>query len=173
MAKLQIFLPDGSESTFELPEDKTTVGRVPENLLQIADDSVSSSHAEITFENGNFTVRDLGSTNGTFLNDEPIESSVLTSGDTLRFGSVSTTFISQAEVKAEVKAEPTPAPTTSQPTAAPSPSTSRRPANFVSSSPIKRENNDKDARPLLLILALIIGLAAFGAAIYFILNPPA
>jgi hypothetical protein len=43
----------------------------------------------------------------------------------------------------------------------------------VSSSPIKRENNDKDARPLLLILALIIGLAAFGAAIYFILNPPA
>ena len=169
MAKLQIFLPDGSESTFELPEDKTTVGRVPENLLHIADDSVSSSHAEITFENGNFTVRDLGSTNGTFLNDEPIESSVLTSGDTLRFGSVSTTFISQAEVKAE----PTPAPTTSQPTAAPSPSTSRRPANFVSSSPIKRENNDKDARPLLLILALIIGLAAFGAAIYFILNPPA
>jgi predicted component of type VI protein secretion system len=168
MAKLQIFLPDGSESTFELPEDKTTVGRVPENLLQIADDSVSSSHAEITFENGNFTVRDLGSTNGTFLNDEPIESSVLTSGDTLRFGSVSTTFFSQAEVKVE----PTPAPTTSQP-AAPSPSTSRRPANFVSSSPIKRENNDKDARPLLLILALIIGLAAFGAAIYFILNPPA
>lgn len=168
MAKLQIFLPDGSESTFELPEDKTTVGRVPENLLQIADDSVSSSHAEITFEDGNFTVRDLGSTNGTFLNDEPIESSVLTSGDTLRFGSVSTTFISQAEVKAE----PTPAPATER-TAAPSPSTSRRPANFVSSSPIKRENNDKDARPLLLILALIIGLAAFGAAIYFILNPPA
>jgi predicted component of type VI protein secretion system len=168
MAKLQIFLPDGSESTFELPEDKTTIGRVPENLLQIADDSVSSSHAEITFENGNFTVRDLGSTNGTFLNDEPIESSVLTSGDTLRFGSVSTTFISQAETKAE----PTPAPTPER-TAAPSPSTSRRPANFVSSSPIKRENNDKDARPLILILALIIGLAAFGAAIYFILNPPA
>ena len=168
MAKLQIFLPDGSESTFELPEDKTTIGRVPENLLQIADDSVSSSHAEITFENGNFTVRDLGSTNGTFLNDEPIESSVLTSGDTLRFGSVSTTFISQAEPKAE----PTPVPPPER-TAAPSPSTSRRPANFVSSSPIKRENNDKDARPLILILALIIGLAAFGAAIYFILNPPA
>jgi pSer/pThr/pTyr-binding forkhead associated (FHA) protein len=169
MAKLQIFLPDGSESTFELPEDKTTIGRVPENLLQIADDSVSSSHAEITFENGNFTVRDLVSTNGTFLNDEPIESSVLTSGDTLRFGSVSTTFISQAEIKAEQAL----APTTPERTAAPSPSTSRRPANFVSSSPIKRENNDKDVRPLLLILALIIGLAAFGAAIYFILNPPA
>lgn len=171
MAKLQIFLPDGSESTFELPEDRTTVGRVPENLLQIADDSVSSSHAEITFEDGNFTVRDLGSTNGTFLNDEPIESSVLNNGDALRFGSVSTTFISQAETVAAPA--PTPVATTSQPTAAPSPSTSRRPANFVSSSPIKRENNDKDARPLIFILALIIGLAAFGAAIYFILNPPA
>jgi pSer/pThr/pTyr-binding forkhead associated (FHA) protein len=68
MAKLQSFFPDGSEVTHDLPEEKTTVGRISENQLHIPDDSVSSRHAEIFFEHANFYVRDLDSTNGTFLN---------------------------------------------------------------------------------------------------------
>jgi len=169
MAKLQIFLPEGPESSLELPEDITSVGRVPENILQIEDDSVSSSHAQIFFEDGKFHVRDLGSTNGTFLNGEKIHKSPLNSGDEVRFGSVATIFI------LPVTTEETPLPQEEPAVSAPTPSTSRRPANFVSSSPIKRLNSNRDPRTLVLCGAVFVGLGAFGAIIYLILQiqPPA
>jgi pSer/pThr/pTyr-binding forkhead associated (FHA) protein len=169
MAKLQIFLPEGPESSLELPEDITSVGRVPENVLQIEDDSVSSSHAQIFFKDGKFHVLDLGSTNGTFLNGEKIHESPLNSGDEVRFGSVATLFSIPVVV-----AEETPLPQEEPSVSAPSPS-NRRPANFVSSSPIKRVNSDKDPRTLILLGAVFVGLGAFGAIIYLILQiqPPA
>jgi len=169
MAKLQIFLPEGSESSLELPEDITSVGRVPENVLQIEDDSVSSSHAQIFFEDGNFHVRDLGSTNGTFLNGEKITESPLNSGDEVRFGYVSTIF------SMPVVTEKTPLPHEEPAVSAPSPSTSRRPANFVSSSPIKRQNSDRDPRTLVLCGGVFVGLGAFGGIVYLLLQiqPPA
>jgi hypothetical protein len=70
MAKLQIFFPDGSEITHDLPEEKTSVGRISENQLHIVDDSVSSRHAEIDsarFDPGS-SVRRLGRWSGSALN---------------------------------------------------------------------------------------------------------
>ena len=169
MAKLQIFLPEGAESSLELPEDITSVGRVPENVLQIEDDSVSSSHAQIFFKDGKFHVRDLGSTNGTFVNGEQVNESPLNSGDEVRFGSVATLF-SIPEESQEI-----PLSQEESTVSAPSPSTSRRPVNFVSSSPIKRGNSDRDPRMLVLLAAVFVGLGAFGAIVYLILQiqPPA
>ncbi|NDG73050.1 MAG: FHA domain-containing protein, partial [Proteobacteria bacterium] len=88
MAKLQIFFPNGTEATHDLMEGKTSVGRISENQLHIPDDSVSSLHAEIVYENANFYVRDLDSTNGTRVNDEKITEAQLQDRDRVQFGQI-------------------------------------------------------------------------------------
>ena len=74
--------------SIELTVERTTVGRVEENTFQIADASVSSRHAEILLRGTDIVVRDLNSTNGTFINNEKISEAPLNPGQTLRFGQV-------------------------------------------------------------------------------------
>jgi len=88
MAKLVILNQGMTGRTFELNIERTTVGRVEDNTFQIADGSVSSHHAEILLRGSDIVIRDLNSTNGTFLNNEKITETVLKPGQTLRFGQV-------------------------------------------------------------------------------------
>jgi pSer/pThr/pTyr-binding forkhead associated (FHA) protein len=88
MAKLVILNQGMTGRTFDLNVERTTVGRVEENTFQIADPSVSSRHAEIFLQGAELLIRDLNSTNGTFINGEKISEAVLKSGQVLRFGQV-------------------------------------------------------------------------------------
>lgn len=63
-----------------------TLGRDPENSLPLPGDLVSRRHASLEMDAGEVIVRDLGSRNGTFLNDTRVERAVLRSGDHLRVG---------------------------------------------------------------------------------------
>jgi pSer/pThr/pTyr-binding forkhead associated (FHA) protein len=76
----------------------TTVGRHPDNGLVIDDDSVSSHHAEIREQGGHFFLRDLGSTNGTFVNRNRITLSEIHVGDLVHFGVVRKYFDGQTLV---------------------------------------------------------------------------
>jgi hypothetical protein len=64
------------------------LGRNPTNDVRISDPSVSSFHAEIVFENDTIRIRDLGSTNGTFIDDVKATEGLLTPRTTLRLGNV-------------------------------------------------------------------------------------
>ena len=88
MAKLVILNQGMTGRAFDLNVERTTVGRVEDNTLQIPDPSVSSHHAEILLRGTDILVRDLNSTNGTFLNGEKISEIVLQPGQVLRFGQV-------------------------------------------------------------------------------------
>jgi pSer/pThr/pTyr-binding forkhead associated (FHA) protein len=88
MAKLVILNQGMTGRTFELNIERNTVGRVEDNTFQIADGSVSSHHAEILLRGSDIVIKDLNSTNGTFLNGEKISEIVLKPGQTLRFGQV-------------------------------------------------------------------------------------
>ncbi|MCX7712445.1 MAG: FHA domain-containing protein [Chthoniobacterales bacterium] len=94
MAKLTIILPDGNSLSQELNEEKTTIGRLADNDIQIEDSSVSSHHAEILMSGSSVLLRDLNSTNGTTVNDNPISECILSDGDKIRFGNVSVIFSS-------------------------------------------------------------------------------
>jgi predicted component of type VI protein secretion system len=111
MSKLVILNQGMTGRTFELNIDRTTVGRLEDNTFQIADGSVSSHHAEILLRGADIVVRDLNSTNGTFINNEKITETILKPGQTLRFG--------QVELKIDdgkpVTAPPPPAPSFSAP----------------------------------------------------------
>jgi pSer/pThr/pTyr-binding forkhead associated (FHA) protein len=85
MARLLI---EESRQEIPLKPGLNRLGRTDDNDFQIPDNSVSSHHCEIDFNNGVINIRDLGSTNGTFLNDEPIQEAVLQPGQVLCLGTV-------------------------------------------------------------------------------------
>jgi ABC-type multidrug transport system ATPase subunit/pSer/pThr/pTyr-binding forkhead associated (FHA) protein len=72
--RLSIRWPDGQTSYFPLKKDTTLVGRSAEADLRLPDSLafVSSKHCELRRDGNNFTIADLGSTNGTLLNNRPL-----------------------------------------------------------------------------------------------------
>ena len=87
LAKLQWTDPASSEiREFVLVEGSTaTIGRSSTNDVQIAEQHVSRQHAVISYRNGIFMINDLGSSNGTFVNDNKVEEPFpLFAGDVVR-----------------------------------------------------------------------------------------
>src|SRR5437868_6289967 len=88
MAKLVLLSAGLTGRTHELKVDKTTIGRVEDNTFQIAEPSVSSHHCEVLLRGGDVVVRDLNSTNGTYVNGEKVTESVIKPGQVLRLGQI-------------------------------------------------------------------------------------
>src|SRR5262245_52732927 len=113
MAKLVVLSSGMAGRTQELSADKVTIGRVEDNTFQIAEPSVSSHHCEVFLRGSDVVVKDLDSTNGTFINGEKTTEAVLKPGQTLRLG--------QVEMKLETEGAPSSAPAAN---AAPAPAAS-------------------------------------------------
>jgi pSer/pThr/pTyr-binding forkhead associated (FHA) protein len=114
MAKLVILTQSLNGRAHELNVDRTTVGRVEDNMFQIAETSVSSHHCEVLLRGSEVVIKDLNSTNGTFINDQPVTGeAVLKPGQTLRLGTV------ELKLEGVVAAAPatTPAPANAAPDA--------------------------------------------------------
>jgi hypothetical protein len=92
MARLVISENGQPISEYQLKPGLNRIGRVEGNDCQIQDPSVSSSHCEVDFQDGILRVRDLNSTNGTFVNAVRIQETTLTSGQTMRLGNVNVVF---------------------------------------------------------------------------------
>jgi pSer/pThr/pTyr-binding forkhead associated (FHA) protein len=75
-----------SGSRFLLDSDVTTAGRHPSSDIFLDDVTVSRRHAEFARVGEGFTVRDVGSLNGTYVNRERIEDADLTGGDEVQIG---------------------------------------------------------------------------------------
>jgi pSer/pThr/pTyr-binding forkhead associated (FHA) protein len=88
MAKLVLLSAGMTGRTHELKVDKTTIGRVDDNTLQIPEPSVSSHHCEILLRGSDVVVHDLNSTNGTYINGEKVTESVIKPGQILRLGQI-------------------------------------------------------------------------------------
>jgi pSer/pThr/pTyr-binding forkhead associated (FHA) protein len=72
---------------YSLNQPSVAVGRTPENDIQLESDRISRRHALVRFENHVFYVHDLGSSNGTFVNDVRVQGQqALQDGDVVRFG---------------------------------------------------------------------------------------
>ncbi len=81
----------GTEDTQPHSFAKTEIvlGRSPTCDLTLDDKTISARHARCAYHHGQWWLEDLGSTNGTFINGEVVETSVvITDGDALRLGSV-------------------------------------------------------------------------------------
>ena len=80
-------------SRFLLDRDTTSAGRHPDSDIFLDDVTVSRRHAEFHREGGTFTVRDVGSLNGTYVNRERVEAATLSNGDEVQIGKFRLVFI--------------------------------------------------------------------------------
>jgi hypothetical protein len=88
MAALVAKNAEAPVSRIQLQPGINTVGRAEGNHHVIPHSSVSSRHCEIVVHDSTITVRDLGSTNGTFVDDEPAQKAPLRHGGRLKLGNV-------------------------------------------------------------------------------------
>jgi len=79
--------------SFQPDQAKTLIGRSPECDVFLDDVTVSRRHAELVREGETFTIRDLGSLNGTYVNRRRIESAVLENDDEVQIGKYRLTFL--------------------------------------------------------------------------------
>jgi pSer/pThr/pTyr-binding forkhead associated (FHA) protein len=85
-------------STFLLEVDATSVGRAPESDVFLDDVTVSRKHAQIVRRaDGSFSVSDVGSLNGTYVNGEQVDETRLATGDEVQIGMFKLMFFSAGE----------------------------------------------------------------------------
>jgi pSer/pThr/pTyr-binding forkhead associated (FHA) protein len=160
MPRILVSLPDG-EITHELTEDVVTIGRVPDNVLQIDDASVSSYHAQLTLRDGVYILQDLGSTNGTRLdgnNIEPEAEHPLNGNENIRFGHINTTYMTDEGSHSE------PLPEESEPVAAVATS-SVQPADFSNASPFQKKKKKANPAAMAVFGFAVVAVLAFAAAV--------
>jgi CheY-like chemotaxis protein/pSer/pThr/pTyr-binding forkhead associated (FHA) protein len=108
MAKLVILTEGLTGLTHELSVNPTTIGRAEGNLFQIIEPSVSGRHCEILLRGDEVVVRDLTSTNGTFIKGERITEAILKPGQILRLGRVDMRLETSTPVASTAPSAPSP-----------------------------------------------------------------
>ncbi len=88
-------LDDGSNRVFQLSEGPNVIGRGQNSHFRLPDTGVSRRHVEIHWDGQSATLSDLGSTNGTTVNGNPVQTWQLVDGDVVRIGHSTLVFRAQ------------------------------------------------------------------------------
>ena len=97
-ALLLVMRGPNAGSRFRLDGELTTAGRHPDSDIFLDDVTVSRRHAEFYREGARFTVRDVGSLNGTYVNRERIEEAELIGGDEVQIGKFRLLFLTSQDL---------------------------------------------------------------------------
>ena len=91
-----VFIHRGAQkgARFLVTSEGVTIGRSPESAIFLDDVTVSRKHASIEKSGTNFTFKDSGSLNGSYVNNESVTMKVLNSGDEIQIGKFHLLFIS-------------------------------------------------------------------------------
>src|SRR5260370_22031012 len=98
MAKLYLKFEQSVLKEIPLTQAAATIGRLPDNTLQIDNLAVSGHHAKIYWDDGHYVVEDLGSLNGTFVNDKRVNKATLIHGDRVKVGNHSLEFKNEGSI---------------------------------------------------------------------------
>lgn len=105
LRKCQLVIVDGPArgKKFSLNKNALTVGKREGNDIIVPDKTVSRNHIEIDYTADSFVLKDLDSTNGTFLNGSRVKQAYLSPGDLIKIGNTTLEFVAFDE---KVKIEP-------------------------------------------------------------------
>src|SRR5262245_53111411 len=107
MARLLYRDSQGREGTVELsPSETVYVGRGLECAIRTDDGMVSRRHSQIRMEGGRYVIEDLGSANGTHLNNTRIQKQALGHCDVVQCGSLTLRFLDESSVNVVPQAVP-------------------------------------------------------------------
>jgi diguanylate cyclase (GGDEF)-like protein len=104
-ACLVVIYGDDMGRRIPLSAEPLTIGRASKCEVQIDHDSASRQHARITLANANYQIEDLGSTNGTYVNDALVDITMLRDGDQVKVGRTIFKFISSGNVEVQYHEE--------------------------------------------------------------------
>jgi len=85
-ARLDLQTEDGTVREYTLGIAPTTIGRSPDCAICLMAESLSRRHAEVFLDGRGYVVRDLGSNNGTYVNEQRVDEAKLNDGDVVRLG---------------------------------------------------------------------------------------
>ncbi|MCF7853996.1 MAG: AAA family ATPase [Candidatus Pacebacteria bacterium] len=94
MATLTIHNGPEAGQTFNLSDERVTIGRGPDCEVRLTESSISRQHAQLELQNGIWQVQDLGSQNGLFVDNQRVESADLTDQAEFRLGNIQIHFSS-------------------------------------------------------------------------------
>ena len=154
MPRLILRSAETAPSTHELTDETITIGRSPENMIVLDDPSVSGRHAQLERSEKVYRLKDLGSTNGTRVNNETITEVTLRIGDRLHFGKVEARF--DEDPSGGVQPLPEPSAIEAKPA-----ETSVRPGDFDNASPFPRRKDEKDPIRMAILAVVAVALLAF------------
>ncbi len=104
MAKLFLKFDQSVLKEITLTQAAATIGRLPDNTVQIDNLAVSGHHARITWETDHYEIEDLGSLNGTYVNEERVGKSRLRHCDRVKIGKHEIEFRNEGAVPASTAA---------------------------------------------------------------------
>lgn len=96
-SKYRLVLMEGKKvkEEYQLDENELTIGRSEENKIILKNETVSRKHAIVKKENNQYKIADLGSSNGTFVNDKKIKEKALSKGDEIKVGKFVLKFLAE------------------------------------------------------------------------------
>jgi pSer/pThr/pTyr-binding forkhead associated (FHA) protein len=90
---------EGEGDHFVLSSAITTIGRHADSDIALDDITVSRRHCEVLIDGGRFVVRDVGSLNGTYVNQKRVDEIELSQGDELQIGKFHLVFLERPDEK--------------------------------------------------------------------------
>ena len=169
MPKIQYTTTDGATGEVELDQERMSVGRADDNHIVIPDGSVSSHHAEIAFDGSSWVLTDTGSTNGTKVGGQRVETINLDATGAFVLGSVECVFIGDGGSN-----QTAPAVTAARSSSRSSPSStggySSQGYDRTQRTGFGPHKKEKDSSRAMLVLLGVVGLTACGAAVFMSLK---
>ena len=86
MAKLYLKFEQAVLKEFSLAQGVVTIGRLPDNVVQVDNLAVSGHHAKIYWETDHYVIEDNNSLNGTYVNNRRVSKAILKDGDSILVG---------------------------------------------------------------------------------------
>jgi|GEM_PF-2538482 len=153
---------------------RTTIGRRSDNTIVVVDQNISSVHAEITFEGPMPVVRDLGSTNGVFVDQRRVDEVVLSDGDEVSLGQTRFVLLARATAEPVRATESSGAPgaaLAAEPPPAQAPAADRNGRNGDEIDEVRVIHDIRPGRrglgSLVFLLVLVVALGAAGYYYFF------
>ena len=103
--QLRVIAGPDEKKKFDLNQKSTRIGKKEDNDVVLLDNTVSRHHIAIEMTSDAFLLKDLGSTNGTYINDLKVKEAYLTPGDVIKIGNSEIEFVAFDE---RVRMEPSP-----------------------------------------------------------------